>query len=174
MTNVKASNRGASRRSQRTDACSDSSPIPRARAGATWISALVLAALVALGCSEGLDPSPIVECPDNQALVVAVTAEPAPVITWNPTCGVAGLEVRPTGSGSGGWSIVSRTALKNSLPSGIRYGKVPTEGRTVISPSPLVPGAQYDAVVSRWRFDSIPGEPSPFLLPAGSVTFVAR
>jgi hypothetical protein len=69
---------------------------------------------------------------------------------------------------------MSRTALKNSLPSGIRYGELPSEGKTVISASPLVPGAEYDVVVSRWRFDPIPGEPSPALLPAGSATFVAR
>jgi hypothetical protein len=147
---------------------------PLAHSRATWISVLALAALVALGCSDGLDPSPIVECPDGQALVLSVTPDAAPVITWDPTCGVASLEVRPTGSASGGWSIMSRTALKNSLPSGIRYGKLPSEGRTVISASPLVPGAEYDVVVSRWRFDSIPGEPSPALLAAGSATFVAR
>jgi hypothetical protein len=174
MTNVKASNWGKSRRRVRTDVCSDSNPIVRAPFGATWITALVLAGLVALGCSDGLDSSPIAECPDNQALVVAVAADPAPVITWNPTCGVAGLEVRPTGSASGGWSIMSRTAQTNSLPSGIHYGQLPPEGRTVISPSPLVSGAEYEAVVSRWRFDAIPGEPSPALLAAGSATFVAR
>jgi hypothetical protein len=127
-----------------------------------------------LACSGGLDPSPIVECPDAQALVVSVTADPVPVFTWNPTCGAAGLEVRPTGSALGGWSILSRTELKNLLPSGIRYGKLPSEGRTVIAASPLVPGAEYEVVVSRWRFESIPGEPSPALLAAGSAKFVAR
>ncbi|HET7109361.1 MAG TPA: hypothetical protein VFI41_00700 [Gemmatimonadales bacterium] len=129
---------------------------------------------MALACSGGLEPSPIVECPDGQALVVSVTADPAPVFTWNPTCGVAGLEVRPTGSASGGWSILSRTELKNPLASGIRYGKLPSEGRTVIPASPLVAGAEYEVVVRRWRFDAIPGEPSPALLAAGSARFVAR
>jgi hypothetical protein len=147
-------------------------PLPHSRP--TWTSVLVLAALVGLACSGGLDPSPIVECPDGQALVVSATADPVPVFTWNPTCGVAGLEVRPSGSASGGWSIMSRTELKNLLPPGIRYGKLPSEGKMVIPASPLVPGAEYEVVVSRWRFDSIPGEPSPALLAAGSAKFVAR
>ena len=130
-----------------------------------------LAALT-LACSDGVEPTPIVPCADDQEVEVLVSADKTPVFTWSPACGMASLEVRPTtGSSFSGWTLFTGPrAAENPLRSGIRYGEAPPEA---VEPGPateLVPDTEYSVVVSRWvDFDESGAGGS--LLPQGSATF---
>ena len=74
--------------------------------------------------------------------------------TWQPTCGMASIQVFSTEGASGGWVLYSgRYAPENPLPSGIRYGQVPPKGLQPAAASPLSRGAQYQVVVFRWIGD---------------------
>ena len=133
----------------------------------TW----TLAALT-IACSDGVEPTPIVPCTDDQEVEVLVSADKTPVFRWSPACGMASLEVSPTtGSGTSGWVLFTGSrAAENPLRSGIRYGQARPEALEPGPATELWPGTEYSVVVYRWiDFDESGGGGS--LLPQGSATF---
>ena len=131
-------------------------------------------ALVALtlACSDGVEPTPIVPCGDDQEVEVLVSADKTPVFTWSPACGMASLEVRPTtGSGGSTWLLFTGPrAAENPLRSGIRYGEAPPEALEPGPATELMPDTEYAVVVSRWVDFGEPGGGGS-LLPQGEATF---
>ena len=130
-----------------------------------------LAALT-LACSDGVEPTPIVACADDQEVEVLVSADKTPIFTWSPACGMASLQVFATmGSGTSGWILFTGPrAAENPLRSGIRYGHAPPEALEPGPATDLVPDTEYTVVVSRWLDFGEPGGGGS-LLPQGSATF---
>ena len=129
-------------------------------------------AALAVACSDGVEPTPIVPCAHDQEVEVSVSADKTPVFRWSPACGMASLEVRPTtGSGPSVWMLFSGSkAAENPLRSGIRYGEAPPEAMEPGPATELVPGTEYAVIVSRWLDFGEPGEGGS-LLPQGEATF---
>lgn len=104
-----------------------------------------------LACSDDLGFDPIVTCSDSQAVTVRVDATGTPRFTWQPSCGMASLQVLPDTGTTGGWVLYSGTyAAENPLPSGIRYGQVPPKGIAPSAAQPLASGVTYHVTVYRW------------------------
>ena len=122
-----------------------------------------------LACSDGVEPTPIVPCADDQEVEVSVSRNPL-FFTWEPACGMASLQVFPTlGFPTSGWALYTGPrAPENPLRSGIRYGQAPPEAVEPASATALVEDTDYTVVVYRWL--GAPGE-SGSLFPQGSTTF---
>jgi hypothetical protein len=94
---------------------------------------------------------PIVACTDDQEVAVYVSAGTTPRFTWQPTCGMASVQVWATETSSDGWVLYSGGhAAENPLPSGLRYGEVPPKGLEPTSETPLSRGIDYRVAVYRW------------------------
>lgn len=131
------------------------------------LSAILVAGLFA--CADGFGLDPIVTCSDSQTVTVRIDASETPRITWQPTCGMASLQVFPDTGSTGGWVLYSGTyAAENPLPSGIRYGQVPPKGIAPSAARPLVHGVIYHVTVYRWIGQ--PGGPGS-LFERGSAAF---
>ncbi len=131
--------------------------------------AFTLAALT-LACSDGVEPTPIVPCADDQEVEVLVSADQTPVFTWSPACGMASLQVFPTmGDPTAGWVLYTGSrAPENPLRSGVRYGEAPPEALEPGPATALVPDTEYTVVVYRWLGES--GGPGSLFL-QGAATF---
>ena len=114
-------------------------------------------ALLLLSCSDSAF-EPIVDCTDEQEVTVLVSGGTTPRFTWDPSCGMASVQVWATGTSSDGWVLYSGSyASDNPLPSGLRYGEVPPKGLAPADPTPLRRGNEYQVAVYRWIGD--PGGP---------------
>jgi hypothetical protein len=136
-----------------------------------WHRRLWFLPALTLACSDGVEPTPIVPCTDEQEVEIVVSGHRTPVFTWAPACGMASLQVFPT-TGTGGSSWVLYTgpnAHQNPLRSGIRYGDAPPEAFEAAPPSDLESGREYEVIVFRWVGEG-PGGPGS-LFPRGSATF---
>ena len=125
-------------------------------------------ALALLSCSDSAF-EPIVACTDEQEVTVRVGGGTTPRFTWEPTCGMASVQVWATATSSDGWVLYSGSyASENPLPSGLRYGEVPPKGLEPADPTPLRGGIEYRVAVYRWLGES--GGPGG-LFERGSATF---
>jgi hypothetical protein len=107
-------------------------------------------ALLLLSCSDSA-LEPIVACTDDQEVTVAVSAGTIPRFTWDPSCGMASVQVWATETSTDGWVLYSGShAAENPLPSGLRYGEIPPKGLEPVDPVPLRRGAEYVVAVYRW------------------------
>ena len=126
--------------------------------------------MVAIACSDGIEPTPVVPCADDQEVEVLVSTGQTPVFTWTPACGMASLQVFPTtGSPTSGWALYTGSrAAENPLRSGVRYGQAPPEALEPAPATALVAGTEYTITVYRWL-----GEAGGLgsLFPQGSATF---
>jgi len=125
-------------------------------------------ALLLASCSHSAF-EPIVACTDQQQVTVLVSSGTSPRFTWDPSCGMASVQVWATESSSDGWVLYSGSyASENPLPSGLRYGEVPPKGLQPADPSPLRRGIEYRVAVYRWLGE--PGGPGG-LFERGNTTF---
>lgn len=108
--------------------------------------ALVFVAMAAvLGCSDAAEPRAVDPCLLEQEIYI-LTDEP-PRFTWEPTCRMAILYVRPEAGGNLNWWIEADT---NHIQSGITYGEAPPEGIIdEVGPTDLTPGANYVVTLVR-------------------------
>jgi hypothetical protein len=103
-----------------------------------------------LTCSDSAF-EPIVACTDDQEVTIQVSAGATPRFTWDPSCGMASIQVWATETSSDGWVLYSGShAAENPLPSGLRYGEVPPKGLEPADPVPLRTGVEYRVAVYRW------------------------
>jgi hypothetical protein len=128
-------------------------------------------AIVTLACSDGVEPTPVVPCADDQEVEVSVSRDQTPVFTWSPACGMASLQVFPTtGSPTSGWVLYTGSrAPENPLRSGVRYGHAPPEALEPAPATTLAPDTEYTVVVYRWVGE--PGGELGSLFPRGSAAF---
>jgi hypothetical protein len=132
-----------------------------------WAAALGAAGTLA-GCSDASPFDPIVACADDQEVTVHVSGGTTPRFTWEPSCGMASIQVWPMDGSTGGWVLYSGMyAAENPLPSGIRYGEVPTKGIQPAPPTVLRGGVEYEVAVYRWIGDRELGS----LFVRGTATF---
>jgi hypothetical protein len=132
---------------------------------------LVFALFIALelGCSDSLGFDPIIACSDSQAVTVHTSLADGPRFTWEPSCGMASLQVFADSGGSGSWIVYSGSAAAdNPLPSGVRYGQLPPNGVAPGGAQPLTRGLAYRVSVYRWVGQA--GGPGS-LFERGSATF---
>jgi hypothetical protein len=131
------------------------------------LSARILALMVA-GCSDGVGPRPIQSCSHDQEVAVIVNADPVPVFTWDPPCGLASIAVWDQNRASGWVLFTGSRAADNPLRSGIRYGDAPPEA---LEPTPAdrLTSGTYTVIVYRWSSFDESGAGS--LLPVGEATF---
>jgi hypothetical protein len=138
------------------------------RLGSTRLAVTLVA--FSLGCSDGVEPTPIVPCADDQEVEVLVSADQTPVFEWSPACGMASLQVFPTtGSPTSGWTLYTGArAPENPLRSGVRYGQAPPEALEPAPATALIKDTEYTVIVYRWL-----GEPggTGSLFAQGSATF---
>ena len=138
-----------------------------------WYNTIALVAcLVAMSfaCSDSLGFDPMVTCSDSQTVIVRVETTGTPRFAWQPTCGMASLQVLSDTGSAGGWVVYSGSqAAENPLPSGIRYGQLPPGAVAPGGASPLVRGVPYHVVVFRWI--GAPGGPGS-LFERGSASFM--
>jgi hypothetical protein len=141
------------------------------RSGFRPTSLAAVLALVTLACSDGVEPTPIVPCADDQDVEVSVSRDATPVFTWSPACGMASLQVFPTtGSQTSGWVLYTGSrAPENPLRSGVRYGEAPPEALEPAPATPLTPDTEYTVVVYRWVGE--PGGELGSLFPRGPAVF---
>jgi hypothetical protein len=103
-----------------------------------------------LGC--GGDPNaPDAGCDGPVLLGASAGLEPS--FSWLPNCGVHNLIVlqgvgpHPFGQQAADWAVESEPGTQglpnNRLHSSIRYGAVPSGGRQLVAPVPLVAGQPY-------------------------------
>ena len=106
--------------------------------------------LAFVSCSDSA-LEPIVVCSDDQEVAVHVSAGTTPRFTWQPSCGMASVQVWATETSSDGWVLYSGShAAENPLPSGLRYGEVPPKGLEPAPETELRPGVEYRVTVYRW------------------------
>jgi hypothetical protein len=124
-----------------------------------------------LACSDGVEPTPIIPCTDEQEVEVVVSGRSNPVFAWTPACGMASLQVfSATGTGASSWVLYTGpNAEQNPLRSNIRYGDAPPEALEPAPASDLASDVEYQVVVYRWVGEG-PGGPGS-LFPRGSATF---
>jgi len=116
--------------------------MPMIRYGRTGL--VLLAVTAVLGCSDASEPN-VDPCLLQQEIYV-LTSEP-PRFTWEPTCRMAILYVRPEAGGSYTWWIQADT---NHIESGITYGEAPAEGIIdEVGPADLTPGTNYVVTIVR-------------------------
>ena len=129
-----------------------------------------LLAVIAMGCGDGLEPTPIEACADDQEVIVSVSSNPTPVFAWTPACGMASLQVLPSnGNPTSGWALYTGSSgAPNPLRSRIRYGDAPPEALEPAPATELEPGTEYTITVYRWVGDSESGA----LIPHGAATFL--
>lgn len=97
------------------------------------------------GCSDAAEPRDVDPCLLEQEIYV-LTDDP-PRFTWEPTCRMAILYVRPEAGGSISWWIEADT---NHIQSGITYGVAPAEGIIdEVGPAALTAGANYIVTLVR-------------------------
>ena len=131
-------------------------------------STLLGVALLRLSCSNSAF-EPIVACTDQQEVTVLVSGGTSPRFTWDPSCGMASVQVWATETSSDGWVLYSGSyAAENPLPSGLRYGEVPPKGLQPAEPAPLRRDVEYRVAVYRWIGE--PGGPGG-LFERGIATF---
>lgn len=117
--------------------------MPWTRMTRTGLVLLALAAVV--GCSDAGEPRAVDPCLLEQEIYV-LTSDP-PRFTWEPTCRMAILYVRPEEGGTLNWWIEADT---NHIESGITYGQAPAEGIIdEVGPTALTPGANYIVTIVR-------------------------
>jgi hypothetical protein len=125
-------------------------------------------ALLLLSCSDSAF-EPVVPCTDDQEVTVEVSAGTTPRFSWQPSCGMASVQVWATETSSDGWVLYSGNyAWENPLPSGLQYGQVPPKGLAPAPPVSLRRGIEYRVAVYRWIGD--PGGLGS-LFERGSATF---
>jgi hypothetical protein len=125
-------------------------------------------ALLLVSCSHSAF-EPILACADQQQVTVLVSSGTSPRFTWDPSCGMASVQVWANETASDGWVLYSGSyASENPLPSGLRYGEVPPKGLQPADPSPLRRGIEYRVAVYRWLGEL--GGPGG-LFERGSATF---
>lgn len=104
-------------------------------------TAPLCAALLLAGCTASQEPNPCDSEPE-----ISVTRETEIHFHWAPGCGIAELavgdavgpgELPPTR-----WWIRTRDG-RNTIESGVRYGRAPGGTETVEAPQPLEPGVTY-------------------------------
>jgi len=128
-----------------------------------------VALLLPLVSCSGTAFEPIVACTDQQEVTVLVSGGTTPRFTWDPSCGMASVQVWATETSSDGWVLYSGSyAAENPLPSGLRYGEVPPKGLQPAEPVPLGRGTEYRVAVYRWIGE--PGGPGS-LFERGHVIF---
>lgn len=115
----------------------------------TWLGCLL--ALTAGGsgifCASPTQPA-FETCPGD-TVVVQVRSGLTPQYTWTPRCGMHLLEVSPDSGGSPVWVAWSALGQTNAIASGIRYGQVSADSRTVAGPELLQAGVVYRIRISR-------------------------
>jgi hypothetical protein len=127
----------------------------------------LLASLVS-GCGDGVEPTPIVPCGDDQEVIVSVNSDPIPVFEWSPACGMASMQVFPSNGSETSWALFTGSnSAQNPLRSRIRYGRAPSGTLAPAPATKLEPGIEYLVTVYRWVGDSQFGAHVPF----GSATF---
>jgi hypothetical protein len=125
-------------------------PEPRPKPTAWRVFLLALLAAGSLTCSDS-PTQPIVEPCPGDTVEMRVSAGLTPLFTWAPNCGVGFLEVYPASGGGALWTIYAETAASsdNPIPSGVRYGRTPSDAETAAGPQPLESGSTYRVRVSR-------------------------
>ena len=120
-----------------------------------WLNHLLAGAgtgLLLVSCSDGFEP--IVACTDDQEVTIQVSAGTTPRFTWDPSCGMASVQVLATETSRDGWVLYTGShAAENPLPSGLRYGEVPPNGLETTDPVALRRGVEYQVTVYRWIGD---------------------
>jgi hypothetical protein len=121
-----------------------------------WLNYLLAGAgtgLLVASCDSAFEP--IVPCTDDQEVTVQVSAGTTPRFTWDPSCGMASVQVLATATSRDGWVLYSGShAPENPLPSGLRYGVVPPKGLETTDPIALRSGVEYEVAVYRWIGDA--------------------
>lgn len=101
-------------------------------------AATVLALGILGGCgSEWEEP-----CIEGM-VTVAVSAAPAPIVSWSPQCSVSRLMVRPATGIDVSWYVLTEPET-NTLESAITYGVLPPGAVLVQPPRPLSRGTEYE------------------------------
>ena len=130
--------------------------------------AALAGALLFSSCSDTAF-EPMVSCTDDQEVTVEVSAGTTPRFVWQPSCGMASVQVWATETSSDGWVLYSGShAAENPLPSGLRYGEVPPKGLAPSTATPLRRGVEYRVAVYRWIGE--PGGPGS-IFERGTATF---
>ena len=117
------------------------------------VGSLLLAGLVALACSDPTAPR-LEDCPGD-TVTLSSSAGLTPTFNWAPGCGMAWIVVEVFGSDQSVWTLASgrwgptRFDFNNRLASGIRYGGVRTGTVTIVPPTPLDRGVDYEVRVYR-------------------------
>lgn len=111
-----------------------------------WPALMVAAGLTA-GCSDGNDPDTLPECTGAVSLSVGAGATPA--ISWSPACRLFLVLVEdPTGTGDQ-WGVLSDSS--NAIVPPVRYGTMPPGAtRELLPAAPLQPGHEYQLTVFRF------------------------
>lgn len=106
---------------------------------------LMLGIALVAGCSDGAEPRDVDPCLLEQEIYVATTEPPR--FSWEPTCRMAILYVRPEAGGSINWWIEADT---NHIYSGVEYGIAPDDGIVdEVGPTDLTPGTNYVVTIVR-------------------------